>query len=56
MVVYSKIIDLKFQICSFSHVRRRGNMIDHSLARRTVSSADCDVWVEKLPAELENVF
>lgn len=46
----------QFQICSFSHVRRRGNMLAHALARRAGAFADCNVRVEELPAELENVF
>ena len=31
-------------------------MLAHALARRAVSSADFDVWVELPPAELESVF
>lgn len=45
-----------FQFCSFSHVRRHGNMLAHALAKSAVSSADFDVWVEELPLELESVF
>ena len=45
-----------FQSYNFSHVRRRGNLLAHALARRAVSSADFDVWVELPPAELESVF
>ena len=28
----------------------------HALARRAVSSANFDVWIEELPSELEAVF
>ena len=42
--------------CSFSHVHRGGNRLAHALARRAVSSAGLDVWVEELPIELESVF
>ncbi|KAK7816915.1 hypothetical protein CFP56_043539 [Quercus suber] len=42
--------------CSFHHVKREGNKLAHSLARRAVSSADMDVWVEELLEDLEAVF
>ena len=31
-------------------------MLAHALARKAVSSANCDVWVEELPSDLEDVF
>ncbi|KAK9995908.1 hypothetical protein SO802_020594 [Lithocarpus litseifolius] len=40
----------------FQHVKRDGNKLAHSFARRAVSSADTDVWVEELPSYLEDVF
>ena len=46
----------QFKFCSFSNLRRCGNMLAHALARRAVSSADFDVWVEELPSKLESVF
>ena len=46
----------KFLFCSFSHVHQGGNRLAHALARRAVSSAGLDVWVEELPIELESVF
>ena len=46
----------QFQFCRFSHVRRGGNKLAHALARRAVSSAGLDVWVEELPFDLESVF
>ena len=46
----------KFHFCRFTHVCRGGNKLAHTLARRAVSSADLDVWVEELPFDLENVF
>ena len=36
----------QFQACKFIHVRRGGNKLVHALARRAVSSADFNVWVE----------
>ena len=45
-----------FNRISFQHVRRDGNMLAHSLARRAVLSADTVVWVEELPTDLEDVF
>ena len=46
----------KFHFYRFTHVRRGGNKLAHVLARRAVSSADLDIWVEKLPFNLESVF
>lgn len=45
-----------FQACKFIHVRRGGNKLAHTLARRAVSSVDFDVWVEEIPSDLESVF
>ena len=42
--------------CSFLHVKRKGNRLAHALARRAVSSADTDVWLEDLPQDLDDVF
>ena len=42
--------------CSFLHVKRKGNRLAHALARRAVSSADTDVWLEDLPQDLVDVF
>ncbi|KAL0008216.1 hypothetical protein SO802_009718 [Lithocarpus litseifolius] len=42
--------------CSYQHVCREGNKLAHGLARRAVSSADIDVWVEDLPEDLDVVF
>ena len=40
----------------FQHVRREGNKLAHAPARRAVLFVDTDVWVEELPADLEDVF
>ena len=37
--------------CSFCHVKREGNKLDHALARRAVASVDFDVWLEDLPRD-----
>ena len=42
--------------CSFQHVHRDGNKLAHCLARRAVSFADTDVWVEDLLGDLDDVF
>ena len=42
--------------CSFCHVKRGGNKLAHALACRAVASADCDVWLEELPRDLEDIF
>ena len=44
------------ELCSFHHVKREGNKLAHSHARRAVLSADVDVWVEELPEDLDAVF
>ena len=46
----------QFQHCQFQHVIRRGNMLTHTLAKRVVSFANYNVWVEELPSNLEIVF
>ena len=42
--------------CRFQHVRREGNSLAHSLAKKTVLTADMEVWVEALPEEVADVF
>ena len=42
--------------CSFLHVKRKGNRLAHALARRAISSANTDVWLEDLPQNLDDVF
>ena len=42
--------------CSFLHVKRKVNRLAHALARRAVSSANTDVWLEDLPPDLDDVF
>ncbi|KAL0004829.1 hypothetical protein SO802_012390 [Lithocarpus litseifolius] len=42
--------------CSYQHVCREGNKLAHCLARRAVSSADIDVWVEDLLEDLDVVL
>ena len=42
--------------CSYQHVGRDGNKLAHCLARRAVSTADTDVWVEDLPGDLDDIF
>ena len=60
--LYGNIIEdarnqsLSLQFCQFQHVRQDGNKLAHALARRAVSSANYDVWVEDLPSEFEVVF
>ena len=44
------------QLCSFCHVSRGSNSLAHSLARRAVLTADTEVWLEKLPPDLIDVF
>ena len=44
------------KFCSFHHVKREGNKLAHSLARRAVLSANMDVWVEEIPEDLNAVF
>lgn len=37
-------------------MRREGNKLAHVLARGAVLFADRDVWAEKLPSHLDDVF
>ena len=46
----------RLQQCQFQHVRWEGNKLVHALTRREVSSTNCDIWIEKLPSDLEDVF
>ena len=46
----------RLQQCQFHHVRWEGNKLVHALTRREVSSTNCDIWIEKLPSDLEDVF
>lgn len=47
---------LHLQQCQFQYVRREGNKLAHVLARGAVLFADRDVWAEKLPSHLDDVF
>ena len=38
-----------FQICSFSHIGRKGNAVAHALAQRARSSFLLEVWTESVP-------
>ncbi|KAK7840688.1 hypothetical protein CFP56_016350 [Quercus suber] len=51
-----KRLGATLRFCEFKHVRREGNRLAHSLARRAILSADMDVWVESLPSDLDVVF
>ncbi|KAK7852312.1 hypothetical protein CFP56_039425 [Quercus suber] len=42
--------------CMFQHVRREGNKLAHSLAKKTVLFANTKVRVEALPEEVADVF
>ena len=44
------------QHCQFQYGRQEGNKLAHTLARRTVLTANTDVQVEELPNDLDNVF
>jgi len=40
----------------FQHVKRDGNRLAHSLAKKAILSADLKVWVEDLPEDMDVVF
>lgn len=40
----------------FQHIHQEENKLAHGLGRRTVLSADTDVWIEDLPRDLDDVF
>jgi hypothetical protein len=52
----TKRLGVVLRHCSYQHVGRDGNKLAHCLARRAVSTADIDVWVEDLPGDLDDVF
>ena len=60
--LFGHIIDESKQIggtlrsCLFPHVQCEGNRLAHCLAKKTVLSADIDVWVKSLSDEVEDVF
>ena len=56
VVVETKRLGAVLRHCSYQHVGRDGNKLAHCLARRVVSSADTDVWVEDIPEDLDVVF
>ena len=56
LLMESKRIGGTLRSCLFQHVRHKGNMLAHCLAKKTVLSADTDVWVKSLPEDVENVF
>ena len=61
-MLFSHIIDETKRLgqmlggCMFQHVRREGNRLAHSLAKKVVLSADTEIWVEALPEEVAYVF
>ena len=42
--------------CMFQHVKRDGNRLAHSLAKKAVLSADLEVWIEDLLEDVDVVF
>ena len=42
--------------CMFQHVKRDGNRLAHSLAKKAVLSTDLEIWVEDLPKDVDVVF
>ncbi|XP_050290092.1 uncharacterized protein LOC126728284 [Quercus robur] len=57
----SRAVTLAKELCLSQMVfegdcQREGNKIAHALARRAVLTADIDVWVEKLPNDVGDVF
>ena len=40
----------------FQHVRRDGNRLAHSLAKKVVLFANLEIWVEDLPEDVDVVF
>ena len=40
----------------FQHVQQEGNRLAHSLAKKSILTANTDVRVESLPEDVEDVF
>ena len=56
VVEETKLLGCTLWHCHFQHVRWEGNRLAHGLTKRTVLSADTDIWVKELPGDLEDVF
>ena len=52
----TKCLGSVLRSCEFQYVRREGNRLAHSLAKKAVLSADLEVWVEELPENVDGVF
>ena len=56
MIEDTRWLGESLQYCWFLHVSRDGNRLAYALVRRAVSTANIDLWVEKLPSDLDVVF
>lgn len=43
-------------LCSFKDIKGEGNKLVHALARRAISGAVTNMWLEDLPLDLDGVF
>ena len=56
MIEDTRWLGESLQYCQFLHVSHDGNRLAYALVRRAVSTANIDLWVEKLPSDLDVVF
>ena len=48
----SLVLASDFHFCSFSHVKRLGNLVAHFLARKSKFSNELQVWIESIPDDI----
>ena len=52
----AKVISRNFNQLLYSHIRREGNFVAHSLARYAVNIPDYLVWMEDVPPQFLSVI
>nr|XP_023922898.1 uncharacterized protein LOC112034311 [Quercus suber] len=51
-----KCLSNAFQCISFSHVRRQGNNVAHTLAKMAVREPNQTVWMEDVSPDIHHIF
>ena len=48
----SLTLSLGFSKLSYSHTKREGNLVAHSLAQLAVNNPNCVIWMEDVPSDV----
>lgn len=56
LIEEAKFYSRSFLKLLYSHTRREGNKLAHSLARHTINVTHYAVWTESVPPQLNTVF